>query len=167
MALVIELPPKMEEQWIAAAEKQGVSISHYVMAKVMGIQLSRKGSGSYEDIKAFVDTLPRYEEDDLLETILQERAERRKLAAQKGEHPFLALRETAEMLADAPEVLYFSLSENAHDRVWNLVWREKRGTLTREEKHELEQYEFLEHLMRMVKARAKGKAQTTSQVASE
>ena len=51
-------------------------------------------------------------------------------------------------------VIAFRPSEAARIRVLDLVSREKAGDLTSDETSELEHYLQLEHLMRLVKARA-------------
>jgi len=51
-------------------------------------------------------------------------------------------------------VIAFRPSEAARTRVLELVTREKAGLLTPDETSELEHYLQLEHLMRLVKARA-------------
>lgn len=48
----------------------------------------------------------------------------------------------------------FRPSEEARDRVADLVTREKVNGLTAEEKSELDHYVELEHIMRLAKARA-------------
>lgn len=53
------------------------------------------------------------------------------------------------------EIVAFRPSEGARARVYDLVAREKEGSLTSEEKQELEHYAQLEHLMRLTKARAR------------
>jgi hypothetical protein len=63
--------------------------------------------------------------------------------------------EIIDLLATAPHVLEFKPSDEARARVWDLVAREKSGTLTDEEKSELDHYAQIEHLMRLVKARAR------------
>ncbi len=67
--------------------------------------------------------------------------------------------EILDLLATAPHVLEFQPSEEAHARVWELVAREKSGTLTDEERSELDHYAQIEHLMRLVKARARKRLQ--------
>jgi len=52
------------------------------------------------------------------------------------------------------EVISFRPSEEAKARVANLVAREKAGSLSEEERSELEHYLQLEHIMRLAKARA-------------
>ena len=59
-------------------------------------------------------------------------------------------------------VIAFRPSEIARQRVWDLVAREKAGALSREEASELEHYLQLEHIMRLVKARAQRYAQPAS-----
>ncbi len=51
-------------------------------------------------------------------------------------------------------VIAFRPSEEARQRVWDLVARKKKEGLSEEETSELEHYLQLEHLMRMAKARA-------------
>jgi hypothetical protein len=63
--------------------------------------------------------------------------------------------EILDLLATAPRILEFKPSDEARARVWDLVAREKAGTLTEEEKSELDHYAEVEHLMRLVKARAR------------
>jgi hypothetical protein len=62
-----------------------------------------------------------------------------------------------EFLAAAPNILTFHPSDEAKTRFWKLVERSKSGEITPDEKNELEQYNQLEHLMRLAKARAKQK----------
>lgn len=52
------------------------------------------------------------------------------------------------------KVISFRPSEEAEARVANLVAREKTGSLSAEERSELEHYLQLEHIMRLAKARA-------------
>ena len=52
-------------------------------------------------------------------------------------------------------VIAFRPSEDAKERVEDLVYREKTTGLTPEEKAELDDYVQLEHLMRLAKARAR------------
>ena len=52
-------------------------------------------------------------------------------------------------------VIAFRPSEEAQERVTNLLSREKEGLLSSEEKSELDRYLQLEHLMRLAKARAR------------
>lgn len=63
--------------------------------------------------------------------------------------------EIIDLLASAPDVLHFKPSEAARARVWELVAKEKAGTLTEEERLELNHYAQMEHLLRLVKARAR------------
>ena len=68
-----------------------------------------------------------------------------------------ASQDIINLLADAPNVLGFMPSDEAKARVWELVAREKAGSLTEDERHELDHYAQLEHLMRLVKAQARKK----------
>ncbi len=52
-------------------------------------------------------------------------------------------------------LLAFHPSEQARDRVMELVTKEKESALTTDEQSELDHYMQLEHLMRLAKARAK------------
>ncbi|MGI8883817.1 MAG: hypothetical protein ACR2IA_06195 [Pyrinomonadaceae bacterium] len=52
-------------------------------------------------------------------------------------------------------VIAFRPSEAAQTRIDNLLWREKEGEISGEEKSELDHYLQLEHLMRLAKARAR------------
>ena len=52
-------------------------------------------------------------------------------------------------------LLAFHPSEQAKERVMELVQKEKEGELATNEKSELDHYMQLEHLMRLAKARAK------------
>ena len=63
--------------------------------------------------------------------------------------------EIIDVLAQAPRILEFKSSEKARSRVWELVAREKEGTLTEDEKHELDHYAQVEHIMQLVKAQAR------------
>jgi len=63
--------------------------------------------------------------------------------------------EIIDLLALAPNLLQFKPSEKARNRVWELVAQEKAETLTPEEKSELDYYALVEHMMRLVKARAR------------
>ena len=67
--------------------------------------------------------------------------------------------EILDLLATAPHLLEFQPSEAARARVWELVAREKAGTLDAKEKAELDHYAQIEHLMRLVKARARKRLQ--------
>ena len=69
--------------------------------------------------------------------------------------PMQASEEIIDLLAEAPNVLTFTPSANARERVWELIEREKAGTLSDDEQYELDHYAQIEHLMRLVKARAR------------
>ncbi len=51
-------------------------------------------------------------------------------------------------------LIAFQPSEEAKERVADLIFREKNSLLTAPEKAELDQYMMLEHLLRLAKARA-------------
>ena len=68
-----------------------------------------------------------------------------------------ASQDIINLLADAPNVLEFTPSDEAKARVWDLVAREKADSLTEDERHELDHYAQLEHLLRLVKAQARKK----------
>jgi hypothetical protein len=63
--------------------------------------------------------------------------------------------EIIDLLATAPQMLDYRLSEEAKERFWELVEHKKNATLTIAEQIELEHYNRLEHLVRMAKARAR------------
>lgn len=67
-----------------------------------------------------------------------------------------ALDEIVDFIAkQSPDaVLAFNASKNTKDRVYDLVFKEKNSSLTKEEKAELEYYKVLEHIMRLAKAKA-------------
>jgi len=83
------------------------------------------------------------------------------LEAQRQLKPMPASTEIINLLAQAPNVLDFKPSETARNRVWELIAREKEGTLTEEEQNELEHYSQVEHLMRLVKAQARKRLKQT------
>ena len=69
-----------------------------------------------------------------------------------------AYEEVIEFLAtgSSPEdILQFRPSAKARRRVRSLLEKNRLGTLSTEEEAELAQYEHIEHLMRLVKARAR------------
>jgi hypothetical protein len=53
------------------------------------------------------------------------------------------------------DITSFQPSKETNDRVYELIRKEKESSLTPAEKQELDDYMRLEHLMRMVKARAR------------
>ena len=53
------------------------------------------------------------------------------------------------------EIITFKPSDDLNNRVTELLTKEKTASITREEKKELDQYMWLEHLMRLAKARAR------------
>lgn len=76
--------------------------------------------------------------------------------------PRAASQEIIDMLAQAPNILEFKPSEEARARVWELIAKEKQGTLTEDEKSELDHYAQVEHIMRLVKAQARKGLQRAS-----
>jgi len=71
--------------------------------------------------------------------------------------PMRAYEEVVDFIAAGPspgKVVAFRPSDEARERVADLVHREKTDGLTPEEVSELEHYLHLEHLMRLAKARA-------------
>lgn len=82
--------------------------------------------------------------------------------AQPQIKPMPASEEIIDMLSHAPNILEFKPSETARNRVWELVAREKEGTLTETENNELEHYAQVEHLMRLVKAQARKRLKQAS-----
>lgn len=68
-----------------------------------------------------------------------------------------AYAETIDFIASGatPEqIISFQASEQVKERIANLIEREKTTGLSMEEKSELENFLQLEHLMRLIKARA-------------
>lgn len=57
----------------------------------------------------------------------------------------------------AEKVLAFRPSPQAQARVDELLWQSKNGSLTPDERAELDHYMQLEHIMRLVKARARAR----------
>jgi hypothetical protein len=53
------------------------------------------------------------------------------------------------------EVLGFTPSQGARQRVWELIERQKEAQLPSDERAELDHYLEVEHLMRLAKARAR------------
>jgi len=53
------------------------------------------------------------------------------------------------------ELVEFKPSEEARERVWGLLERQKTTSLPPDEKAELDHYLEVEHLMRLAKARAR------------
>jgi hypothetical protein len=71
--------------------------------------------------------------------------------------PMRAYEEVVDFIAAGPspgKVIAFRPSDEARERVADLVHREKTDGLTPEEASELDHYLHLEHLMRLAKARA-------------
>ncbi len=66
--------------------------------------------------------------------------------------------ELIEFIVDnvSPEkMLSFRASEDSHDRFYELVEKEKTGTISENERREIDQFLILEHIVRMAKARVK------------
>ncbi len=53
------------------------------------------------------------------------------------------------------EIIAFKASDSLNQRMLALIKKEKANTISDDEKNELDQYMWLEHLMRLAKARAK------------
>ncbi len=51
-------------------------------------------------------------------------------------------------------IINFKLSETAQERLEDLVYLHQTGELTPEDKQELDEFLFMEHIMRLIKARA-------------
>lgn len=74
-----------------------------------------------------------------------------------GQAGFQGAAEVLELLANLPspeEILELRPSQALHTRVQTLLEKNKTQGLTAEEEQEWQQYEYLEHLVRMAKARA-------------
>ena len=59
--------------------------------------------------------------------------------------------------ANANDVLNFQLSEKKQRRLDDLLNRNRHGSLTAAESAELDDYERFEHIVRLLKARVRGK----------
>lgn len=69
----------------------------------------------------------------------------------------LAAREVARLIASHPtpeQIIAFHPSPEAADRAYELIDAERAGTLTEEERAELESYTMLENLMELAKIEA-------------
>lgn len=54
-----------------------------------------------------------------------------------------------------PEVIIaFKVSEETHDYVYDLLYKEKAGLATAEERNEFDQFMQVEHIVRVMKAKA-------------
>ena len=53
------------------------------------------------------------------------------------------------------EIIDFKPSDEARQRVWDLIERQKQSSLAADDKAELDHYLEVEHLMRLAKARAR------------
>jgi hypothetical protein len=66
--------------------------------------------------------------------------------------------EVVELIVSEPtaaQVIAFKPSEAAQTRFWDLIYREKSGEITGDEKSELDHFMQAEHIMRLAKARAR------------
>lgn len=65
--------------------------------------------------------------------------------------------ELAELLAnmDPMKVIQFHASKGAQKRLEELLDKNKEGTLTEDEKNEIERFMTVEHIVRLAKARAR------------
>jgi len=64
--------------------------------------------------------------------------------------------EIADFLASCPsreQLLKFRLSSKTEQRALRLLKKSKNGTITKDEQWELDQFEYVESFMRLVKAR--------------
>jgi hypothetical protein len=68
-----------------------------------------------------------------------------------------AYEEIVEFIASLSprEIVEFKPSDEARERVWGLLERQKQEPLAAEDKVELDHYVEVEHLMRLAKARAR------------
>ncbi len=69
-----------------------------------------------------------------------------------------AFDEIVDFITSAPrpeQILSFRPSEKSVRRLEELVEKNQEGNLDEQEKHELQQYMLIEHLMRLAKARAR------------
>lgn len=64
-----------------------------------------------------------------------------------------AYEELVELLASAPGLADFHLSEATRTRAWELAAKEHTGVLTPDEREELDTFSQLEHVVRLAKAR--------------
>lgn len=65
--------------------------------------------------------------------------------------------ETVEFMATGPkpeQIVSFKPSEKMEERVRELIFREKEGLITEDEKKELDEILFFDHIMRLIKSRA-------------
>ena len=58
----------------------------------------------------------------------------------------------------ATQVARFSPSRKSRERVWELLSRSKAGTLSPDERADLDHYLHLEHIMRLAKGKARLRA---------
>jgi len=66
--------------------------------------------------------------------------------------------DAVELMATGPkpeQIVSFKPPEKMQERVRELIFKEKEGAITAEEKQELEHIIFFDHIMRLIKARAR------------
>ncbi len=71
--------------------------------------------------------------------------------------------ELVELITSAPQpaqIVLFKPSVAAQERLEELLFKKREDVLNEEEKHELEQYLTIEHIMRLAKARARQRLAT-------
>jgi hypothetical protein len=71
---------------------------------------------------------------------------------------YRAFDEIVDFITSAPrpeQILAFQPSEKSVKRLEKLVQKNQEGDLEEQEKHELQQFMLIEHLMRLAKARAR------------
>ena len=73
-----------------------------------------------------------------------------------------AILEIARFIASQPspeEIIAFTASDEVNQRAYALIAAERDGTITHEERHELDSYEAIQHIMIQAKAEALAKRQ--------
>ncbi len=66
--------------------------------------------------------------------------------------------DAVELMATGPkpeQIVSFKPSEKLQERARELIFKEKEGSIIPEEQHELDQILFFDHIMRLIKARAR------------
>lgn len=69
----------------------------------------------------------------------------------------LAAHEVARLIASHPtpeQIIAFHPSQEASDRAYELIYAEREGTITSEERMELDSYTMLEYMMDLAKVEA-------------
>jgi hypothetical protein len=72
--------------------------------------------------------------------------------------------EIVELITSAPQpeqIVHFKPSPSAQKRLEDLLFKKREALLNEDEKHELEQYLTIEHIMRLAKARARKRLAAT------